>query len=156
MSATSCIIVGIVLCVLLAAVEQPSANRVALPAGSRFEMVDVFVDSAKEPLAAWQIEFKATGGQVEIVGIERGENKDFQDPPYYDPAAMATSRVAIGAFNLTDRLPVGKTKVARLHLRVLDGKPVYAAKLIVAGNKEGKSIEAQASVGEAKNEGDMK
>jgi hypothetical protein len=68
----------------------------------------------------------------------------------------------IGAFNLSDNLPVGKTRVARLHLHISgDQKPAYAAKLLVAGNKEGKSIPARASVEsltktETKPEGDAK
>jgi hypothetical protein len=157
------IIIAIVLCAAAASIGQPAPERIALPAGSRFEIIDVFVDSGKELLAAWQVEFKATAGQVEIVGIERGDNAGFQDPPYYDPAAIQKNRIVIGAFNLTNNLPVGKTKIARLHLHVSGAqKPTYAAKVIVAGNKEGKPIAASASVGEVspesknKPEGDPK
>src|SRR5687767_4043073 len=142
-------ILAIILSAAAAGVGQPVREKVALPAGSRFEMVDVFVDSGKELLAAWQVELKATAGQVEIVGIERGDNAGFQDPPYYDPAAIQKNRIVIGAFNLTNNLPVGKTKIARLHLHISGAqKPTYAAKVIVAGNKEGKPIAASASVGE--------
>ena len=96
-------------------------------------------------------------GQVEIVGIERGDHKDFQDPPYYDPAAMSGNRIVVGAFNITDRLPVGKIRVARLHLHVSGGaKPVYAVNLVVAGDKEGKPLAAQASFGLGKSEGEEK
>jgi hypothetical protein len=154
MSATSCIIIGIVVFVLAGVVDQtPTTSRTLQPVASGFATVDLFVDSGNQPLAAWQIEFKAIAGQVEIVGIERGDNKDFQDPPYYDPAALQTNRIIVGAFNITDRLPIGKTRVAKLHLHISGGvKPVYAAKLIVAGDKEGKPITAQASLGQSEGE----
>jgi len=162
MSATSCIIVGILICVLAAAVDQsPTTSRTTQPSlqpvAGGFSTVDLFVDSGTQPLAAWQMEFKAIAGQVEIVGIERGDHKDFQDPPYYDPAALSGNRIVVGAFNITDRLPVGKIRVARLHLHVGGGaKPVYAVNLVVAGDKEGKPITAQASFGLGKSEGEEK
>jgi hypothetical protein len=154
MSATSCIIAAVFVGVLMAAVDQgPTPARTLSPAPARFGTVDLYVDSAREPLAAWQMEFKATGGQVEIVGIERGDSADFQDPPYYDPAALKSNRVVVGAFNISDRLPAGKVRVARLHLHISGAqKPVYAVNLVVAGTKDGKPISAQASLseGEAK------
>ena len=119
------------------------------PAPSRFGTVDLFVDSAKQQLAAWEVEFKATTGQVEIVGIERGDNSDFQDPPYYDPAALKNNRIIVGAFDLAPQLPSGKIRVARLHLHISGAQqPVYAVNLVVAGDKEGRPITAQASFGE--------
>ena len=140
------IILGLVVCVLMAVANQ-QPKEIPLAEGARFELVEVFVDSGAQPLAAWQVEFSATTGQVEIVGIERGDNAGFGDPPYYDPSALQKNRIVIGAFNLSDNLPAGKTRVARLHLHVSGPqKPVYAAKLMVAGNKEGKSIPAKASV----------
>ena len=99
------------------------------------------------------MEFKATTGYVEIVGIERGDNPDFHDPPYYDPAALKSNRIVVGAFDLADQLPSGKIRVARVHLHISGAqKPVYAVNLVVAGDKEGKPITAQTSFseGEAK------
>src|SRR3954453_16374432 len=138
-------ILGLLLCLLAGAIEQsPPAE---------FGTVDLYVDSAQQPLAAWQMEFKATTGHVEIVGIERGDNADFHDPPYYDPAALKSNRVIGGAFDLADRLPSGKIKVDHLHLPTSSQqKPVYAVNLVVAGDHEGRPIVAQASFreGEAK------
>ena len=157
MKRIGCVILGIAVMLLVAGAQQPGQDRIAPASGPRFSTVDVFVDSGKEALAAWQVEFKATAGAVEIVGIERGDNKDFQDPPYYDPAAMQKSRIVVGAFNVTENLPMGKTRVARLHLQISGAQqPAYAVKLMVAGNKEGKSISATASVSESKREGDGK
>lgn len=121
----------------------------AEPTPPRFTTVDLFVDSAQSPLAAWEMEFKATSGAVEIVGIERGDNADFHDPPYYDPAALKNNRVIVGAFDLAPQLPSGKIRVARLHLHISGSeKPIYAVNLVAAGNKEGKPIAAQASFSE--------
>ena len=150
MSITSGCIVGFLVCVLVAAVQQTPAPTTAVgQAPSQFGTVDLFVDSAKAQLAAWQMEFKATAGQVEIVGIERGDNAEFHDPPYYDPAALKSNRIIVGSFNIANDLPAGKTRVARLHLHISGAqKPVYAVNLVVAGDKDGKPIAAQASYSE--------
>ena len=143
-------IVSLIFCLLAALVQQRQTPVSAVePPSSRFGTVDLFVDSAQMPLGAWEMEFKATTGQVEIVGIERGDNADFHDPPYYDPAALKSNRVIVGAFNITNNLPAGKTRVARLHLHISGNeKPLYAASLVVAGDKQGKPIAAQASFSE--------
>src|SRR2546423_9061837 len=154
MSITSSCIVGLILCVLAGTADQgQTANTTVEATPSRFGTVDLFVDSAKQQLAAWEMEFKATAGQVEIVGIERGDNADFQDPPYYDPAALKGNRIIVGAFDLAPQLSSGKIRVARLHLHISAGqKPIYAVKPVVAGDRQGKPITAQASFseGEAK------
>ena len=54
----------------------------------RFGHVDVFIDSAAEPLAAYHCEITATAGDVTLVGIEGGEHAAFKEPPYYDPKAL--------------------------------------------------------------------
>jgi len=150
MSITSGFVAGIILLMCAAAVDpQPAANPAPQQASSRFGTVDLFVDSARTQLGAWEMEFKATTGQVEIVGIERGDNPDFRDPPYYDPAALKSNRIIVGAFNITKDLPAGKTRVARLHVHISgDQKPVYAVNLVAAGDKDGKRIAAQASFSE--------
>ena len=150
MSITSAAIAGLVCCILAAAVDpQPTAPPTPQQAPTRFGTVDLFVDSAQTQMAAWEMEFKATTGQVEIVGIESGDNPDFHDPPYYDPAALKSNRIIVGAFNVKNDLPAGKTRVARLHLHISGAqRPVYAVNLVVAGDKEGKPIAAQASFSE--------
>jgi len=154
MSITTGCIVGFLFCLLAAGVNQAQTPNATLEVNtSRFGTVDLFVDSARQQLAAWQMEFKATAGQVQIVGIERGDNADFHDPPYYDPAALQNNRIIVGAFDLAPDLPTGKIRVARLHLHISGTqKPVYAVNLVVAGDKQGKPIAAQASFseGEAK------
>jgi hypothetical protein len=150
MSISKACIVGVIFCLLAALVHQRQTpvSAVEQPS-SRFGTVDLFVDSAETQLGAWEMEFKATTGQVEIVGIERGDNADFHDPPYYDPSALKSNRIIVGAFNVTNNLSAGKTRVARLHLHISGTQqPVYAANLVVAGDKDGRKIAAQASFSE--------
>ena len=118
----------------------------SVTAESSFKVVDIFIDSGERPLAAYEFEFKAVVGEVRIVGIERGDSRNFRDPPYYDPTALSKNRVIIGSFNTTDELPTQRTRVARLHLHISGGvRPHYALKLIVAGSREGTPIAATVS-----------
>lgn len=109
-----------------------------------FRYVDIFIDSGATPLAAYQFEFITLRGDAKLVGVERGDNAGFQDPPYYDPAALQGGRVIVGSFNTGDQLPLGKVRVARLHLQIT-GAAQFQAKLIVAGNKDGAAIAATVS-----------
>src|SRR5438105_4140641 len=138
MSITRGCIVAVIFCLLAALVELRQAPAQAFEESkSRFGTVDLFVDSAAQKLGAWEMEFKATTGTVEIVGIERGDNPDFHDPPYYDPSALKSNRIIVGAFNITNDLPAGKTRVARLHLHISGNqKPLYAVNLVVAGERK--------------------
>lgn len=111
----------------------------------RFEAVDVIVDPQGQSLGAYQIEFKATGG-VKLVGVEGGESEAYRKAPYYDPKALQQSRIIIAAFSTDSSLPTVRTRVARLHLQISgDAKPEYELRLMVAGDKDAKPIDAVAS-----------
>lgn len=127
---------------------QPADDRP--PSTPRFIAVDVFVDAGQTPLAAYQVEFtgSAAGGSVTLVGLEGGEHAAFAAAPHYDPKALASSRVIVAAFSTGANLPTGKTRVARLHLRVEGGTPKYTTSLVTAGDASGKPITATVSVGE--------
>ena len=115
----------------------------------RFTWVDVYVDSADAPLAAYQVEILSTRGDVKIVGIEGGLHPAFKEPPYYDPAALAQDRVILAAFSTGKDLPTGKTRVARVHVQVTgDVTPEYAAKFVAAATRQGERIEAGVSLAE--------
>ena len=130
----------VTLCVAVPALAQEATEDAARV---RFAAVDVYVDSGRRPLAAYQFELKATAGDVKIVGIEGGEHTAFEDPPYYDPAALSKGRIIIAAFNTGKDLPAGKTRVARVNVAVTgDGTPMYVVKLHVAGSADGERIEA--------------
>ncbi len=146
----------VLICVLTAASplaqeEAPAQAEKQQPV--RFEAVDVYVDSGEAPLAAYQFEFAAEVGEIKIVGVEGGEHPALEEPPYHDPAALMKGRIIIADFTTDGDLPVGKTRVARLHLQVIgDVVPEYVAALEVAASADGKQIEAEITVaqGEAK------
>ena len=117
--------------------------------GFRFGHADVYIDAGSEALAAYQCEIKATAGDVTLVGIEGGEHAAFKQPPYYDPKALGQQRIILGAFNTGADLPRGRTRVARLMIRVAGPTaPGFGVKLEAAASPDGKSIPATISVSE--------
>src|SRR5258705_6439502 len=116
---------------------------------ARFAAFDVFVDPAGKPLAAYQVDLKAVGvvgggGQVAIVGIEGGETATYSQAPYYDPKAMQHERVILAAFSTAPvkELPSGRTRVARVHVRITgEIDPVWDCRLIAAGAPDGTRIQ---------------
>jgi hypothetical protein len=120
-----------------AAAAQPQGQ------GVRFQAVHVSVESGDQPLAAYQLDLRASIGNVRIVGIEGGEHPAFADPPYYDPAAIQGDRVIIGAFSTAhaDTLPAGRTRIATIHVQLTgDRQPEYKAELSVAATADGDAI----------------
>jgi hypothetical protein len=112
----------------------------------RFVAIDVYVDSKARPLAAYQFELKAPADRFTIVGVEGGEHKAFAEPPYYDPAALSKHRIIIAALDIGKNLPTGKTRVARIHARVVGEKdPCYEVKVIVAASPDGSEIPVTAT-----------
>ena len=126
---------------LVGSAPTSSPTTSVQPKTASFEAVDVYVDSHGEPLAAYQFELKVAAGDVTTVGVEGGEHAAFREAPYYDPAAMAKRRIIIAAFNTGSDLPAGRTRVARVHVRVGEGeRPRFQATLDVAGDADGKPI----------------
>ena len=120
---------------------QAPQTRAVVAIDARFKAVDVFVDSKEHALAAYQFELHATAGDVKIVGIEGGEHAAYKQAPFYDPKAMMGDRVIVAAYSTSDDLPAGKTRVARVHVRVGgNAEPKYELKLTASASKEGKSI----------------
>lgn len=141
--------------VLLAALalwaQEPAGPAVSKPAQSRFEAVDVFVDSGAQPLAAYQLEFLSTSGNARIVGIEGGEHPAFNQPPYYDPKAIQHERVILAALNTAsrDKLPNGKTRVATIHVQISgEREPKFELTLQAAASADGQPISVQATFAE--------
>ncbi len=122
--------------------EQPTAASL----GVRFGYVDVFIDSGERELAVYQVELRATSGDVRIVGVEGGDAAAFAGPPRYDPAALTDGeRIVIGDFSTGAVLPSGSTRIARVHLRLDGPPPELALTLAVAGDAEGERLDATAS-----------
>lgn len=108
--------------------------------GSSFRAIDVFVDSGNQALAVYQLTFVGTNS-VKIVGIEGGEHSAFAEPPYYDPEAMQSDRVVIGAFNTSRDLPSGRTRIATLHVQTQSNvAPGYGVEVNAAAAADGKAI----------------
>jgi hypothetical protein len=131
--------------------EDAKPATTTSPSASPFAFVDVFIDPHGKPLAAYQFELRATAGDVKLVGIEGGEHAAFAKPPYYDTKALLSERVVIAAFNTgaAETLPSGKTRVARLMVRVGGNeKPKYDVKLQVAASADAKPLDATISVTE--------
>ena len=123
----------------------------AQPEAGTFTTVDVFVVS-DTPVAAWQVELTARRGAMQIVGIERGDDSTFRDPPFYDRVALersTTDRIVLASFSLSDaaQLPRGKVRVARVHVRATgSAQPDYEARLVAVGTADGRPIDAQLSL----------
>lgn len=122
--------------------QPPQPTNTSTP---RFTHIDVYLDSADTPLAAYQVEFKAADDSTRLVGIEGGEHAAYKDPPYYDPAALADTsgpeRVILAAFNTGNDLPAGKSRVARLHLQVTGTvEPQFTTRVMAAATADGAEI----------------
>jgi hypothetical protein len=123
----------------------------AQPEAGRFTTVDVFVVSDM-PVAAWQVELTERRGAMQIVGIERGDDATFRDPPFYDRVVLeraVTDRVVLASFSISDaaELPRGRVRVARVHVRTTGAaEPDYEARLVAAGTADGRPIDAQLNI----------
>ena len=142
----------IVLVALLAACVWPQAP--AQDSGRvRFRAIDIIIDTGDAPLAAYQFELAAEMGTIAIIGIEGGEHPAFAEPPYYDAAALQKNHIIIAAFSTQKDLPAGKTRVARVHVRVTgDTEPQYVVALRVAASPDGTHIPATAAASESRGE----
>lgn len=124
-----------------------------------FSSIDIFIDPAAIPLAAYQLDFTATApghdeqspARVKIVGIEGGEPGPFNAAPYYDERAIQGERVSIGALSTlpADQLPRGKVRVARIHLMATGAPhattPTCTLTLTTAAGADAQRIDAAAS-----------
>ena len=142
MKKTVLIILGS-MCLIVPVLAQ-RAEYPTEPPKIRFAPLHVYVDSGERGLGAFQFELKAFGGQIKIVGVEGGEHSAFEEPAYYDPAALANDRIIIAAFNTAKELPTGRTRIATIHLQITgERKPEYELELAVAADADGEKIPAK-------------
>jgi hypothetical protein len=126
-------------------------STTAQPEASFFTTVDLFVVS-DTPVAAWQVELTERRGAMQIVGIERGDDSTFRDPPYYDRVAVersSTDRIVLASFSLSNaaQLPSGRVRIARVHVRMTGAAAAdYEARLVAAGTADGRPIDVQLSI----------
>lgn len=136
---------------LAIAAEGGKAEKGKTPAVT-FQAVDIYIDSGKDALAAYQVEVKYDRKHVTVVGVEGGEPEAFQEAPHYDRKGMSGGRIVIAAFTLDDnKAPEGKSRVARLHLQV-EGKdaPQVTIRLVTAAKPGGEQITTVTSIQQAK------
>ena len=135
---------GLVLCFVGAVTVDIAGDTKQV---SRFEPIQVYIDSGQGQLAAYQFELRAVKGDVKIVGVEGGEHKAFDEPPYYDPAALMNNRIIIAAFDTGQELPTGRTRIATIHFQIIENvEPEYEIELAVAADGSGKQIPAKAFI----------
>lgn len=115
MSAVKCFLAVLALAAVLIAAAPRSRAQAG---GPRFIAVDVLVDPAGAPLAAWQVRVLDRAGAATLVGVEGGEDPAFADAPTYDPRALRGSEVVIASYHTGAAGPSGRTRVARLHFLV--------------------------------------
>lgn len=136
-------IFAIALTALADGAEQDDAVQPA-----RFVPVDIVLDSP-EPVAAWQFELSDRHGAIMVVGVENGDSSAFADAPYYDRAATQAGgieRLVVADYSLADAdvLPVGRTRIATVHVMVV-GEPDLELTLVIATTADGRSIDASIS-----------
>ena len=145
------LVLVLVLLFVAAAPVEPQRTAEVTDASTqpvRFAVVDVHIDAKGKPLAAYQVEFVAPS-HVKLAGIEGGDHPAFKEPPYYDPAALSRSRVILAAFNTGSDLPTTSFRAARLHVQIAgEQTPAWEVKLIVASDRDGKSISATTTLAE--------
>lgn len=140
-------LIAVILIALCPAVSilarQSQQEEILFNSAVRFAPLHIYIDSGAENLAAFQFELKVIAGSVKIVGVEGGEHQAFNQPPYYDPAALANDRIIVAAFNTGHDLPAGCTRVTTIHLQIIgDIQPEYQLDLIIAANPDGREIPA--------------
>jgi hypothetical protein len=144
---TIIVIILISICSIIPVLAQQSEQyQTSVGQKVRFAQLPVYLDSGNQALAAYQFELKATAGQIKIVGVENGEHPAFNEPPYYDPAALAKDRIIIAAFSTDKDLPKGRTRITTIQLQIIgDTEPQYELTLTVAADENGNKIPAKIS-----------
>jgi hypothetical protein len=143
----------------------PAAAAQQAPAPTiRFQAIDIYIDSGETPLAAYQVEIRAAAASATLVGVEGGEAAPFRDPPHYDAAALhenrLVERIILAAYTTAaaDKLPTGRTRVARIHVQVTgdpNAEPQYHSDLMAAGDADGQRIPATLHLEPVQNSGDQ-
>lgn len=137
-------------CAAESGIESPEPAVATLSGDDavRFRPLDVELAVEDAPLGAYQVELVVTDGDARIVGVEGGEPPGFEEPPYYDPAALAGGRIVLAAFSTEQALPAGAThRVATVHLRETGPAATYELRLIVAADAAGAPAAARPRIG---------
>lgn len=118
---------------------------------ARFVAIDIFLDSAK-PVAAWQFALDELNGAMQVVGVENGSSPAFSSAPYFDREAVAqgrADRIIVADFSLApqDALPVGRIRIATVHVRLSGAAdPDFRLDLVTAAAADGNPVNASISM----------
>jgi hypothetical protein len=128
--------------VLVLALYQPlPAKTNQPPAGIHFFGMDLWVDSGNEALAAYQVEITYNHSAVKIVGLEGGQAGSYTNAPYYDQKGFESGRIIVAAFTTDKDAPMGRTRVATIHIAVeRNAAPDLTCKLMAAAKSGGQRI----------------
>lgn len=142
---------GIALALACAVQAVTVGQEAKKPPQSRFQTVNLYLDSGDAKLAAYQVDVRYDGKRVKIVGIEGGEGGEgdgFADAPRYDRAGLEGGRIVLAAFTAADKdAPAGRTRVATLHLYVEgEGAPDINVRLVVAAAPGGEKIQSKVTL----------
>lgn len=132
---------------------QGAAPRKAQKAElAHFTAIDVTINPRGNSLAVYQLRIKLVRGAMKVVGVESGDGAFAAKPPYYDRKALDkpdAEEIVIAMFVTADnaKLPIGKTRVATIHLMTRDeGVPAFEAKLETAAGPDGKPFAADMEI----------
>jgi hypothetical protein len=123
--------------------------------GAEFAVFDVYVDAGRESLAAYQLKISDDAAAVKIVSVEGGEHASFAEAPKFDEKAMQRDVIKIAAFSLDakKKLPVGRVRVASLHVEIGPGLiPEWKAVVEAAARPGGGKIKAEVSISKRENQ----
>ena len=134
-------------CCLLA-ICLPTGAAIADAAPLRFAAVDIYLTS-NDPIAAWQFELSDRHSAMRVVGIEQGDSKAYDRPPYYDREAVrlgTADRVIVADYSLAGagELPTGRTRIATIHV-TLQGEQSLQLLLVTATDHGGATVDASIS-----------
>jgi hypothetical protein len=111
-------------------------------AAAAFHALDLYIDSGREPLAAYQVEITYDRAAVRIVGLEGGDPPAYAKAPYFDRAGFRAGRIIVAAFTADDEsAPKGRFRAARIHVAVDRGvEPRLDVTLTAAAKPGGERI----------------
>jgi len=119
--------------------QAGTAEEREVDPGIQFQTVDLYMNSGKRELAAYQVEIYYPAETVKIVGVEGGDKQAFQTPPTYDERGFEGGRIILAAFTEEDTCPKGRTRVARIHLALESVEEAdIQGELMAAAEKGGK------------------
>ena len=104
---------------------------------SKFEVVNIYIDSQENALVAYQIEL-TYDEDIEIVSIEAGQTKAFTHAPFYQKTPKNKGKLVLASFTTKDEIaPKGMNKFCSIHIRYTGKNELRIKTLVKAAAKAG-------------------